>query len=56
MIAAFGSFVGRAGDGHPGITALWVGLQRARDYARAYVTFGPGTRLAEETKPRRKRR
>ena len=42
MIAGFGSFVGRAGDGPPGITSLWIGLQRAMDYARAYDTFGPG--------------
>ena len=42
MIAGFGSFVGRAGDGPPGITSLWLGLQRAMDYARAYDTFGPG--------------
>ena len=42
MIAGFGGFVGRRGDGSPGITSLWIGLQRAMDYARAYEAFGPG--------------
>ena len=51
MIAGFGSFVGRTGDGPPGITSLWIGLQRAMDYARAYDTFGPGSRFADPDRP-----
>jgi hypothetical protein len=53
-IAGFGSFVGRTGDGPPGITSLWIGLQRAMDFAQAYETFGPGTPLAARlTAPKR---
>lgn len=55
MIAALGSYVGRAGDGPPGITSLWVGLQRALDFARAYDTFGPGTPLAAQLATPRRR-
>ena len=55
MIAGFGSYVGRPGDGHPGITSLWIGLQRAMDFARAYETFGPGTPLATQLTVQRRR-
>ena len=41
MIAGFGGFVGRRGDGNPGVTSIWIGLQRAMDYARANEAFGP---------------
>jgi hypothetical protein len=55
MIAGLGSFVGRTGDGPPGITSLWIGLQRAMDFARAYETFGPGTPLAAQLTVQRRR-
>jgi len=40
-VACQGSYVGRAGDGDPGIVSIWTGLQRAMDYARAWEAFGP---------------
>jgi hypothetical protein len=33
MVASFGGFLGRKGDGHPGPQTLWVGLSRIRDFA-----------------------
>jgi hypothetical protein len=33
LIAHFGGFLGRKGDGHPGPKALWIGLQRVREWA-----------------------
>ena len=35
IIAGFGGFLGRKGDGFPGPKVLWVGLQRTRDFAFA---------------------
>ena len=40
-IARQGSYVGRTGDGHPGMVSIWTGLQRVMDYARAWEAFGP---------------
>ena len=34
-IATFGGFLDRKGDGEPGVQALWLGLQRVRDFALA---------------------
>ena len=34
-VATFGGFLDRKGDGEPGVQALWVGLQRVRDFALA---------------------
>ena len=28
MIASLGGFLGRKGDGEPGVKSLWIGLQR----------------------------
>lgn len=39
LIASFGGFLGRKGDGEPGAKTLWIGLQRVMDFAagiRAY--------------------
>lgn len=39
LIADFGGFLGRKGDGEPGSKNLWIGLQRVMDFAagiRAY--------------------
>ena len=33
LIAHFGGFLGRKSDGHPGPKALWIGLQRVREWA-----------------------
>ena len=42
LVASLGGYLGRKRDGPPGPQALWIGLQRMRDYATAWVTFGPG--------------
>ena len=39
LIASFGGFLGRKGDGEPGVKTIWIGLQRVYDFAagiRAY--------------------
>ena len=33
MIAGFGGFLKRKGDGYPGSESIWIGLQRVRDFA-----------------------
>jgi len=33
MVASFGGFLGRKGDGHPGPQTLWIGLSRVQDFA-----------------------
>lgn len=41
LIATFGGFLARKGDGEPGAKTLWIGLQRVMDFAlgiRAYQT------------------
>jgi hypothetical protein len=38
-IAQLGGFLGRRGDGYPGVMTLWRGLQRLSDFTRAYVLF-----------------
>lgn len=35
LVAGFGGFLGRKGDGFPGPQSLWIGLQRCRDFALA---------------------
>jgi hypothetical protein len=35
LIAGFGGFLGRKGDGPPGPKALWTGMQRVREFAIA---------------------
>lgn len=35
MIAGYGGFLNRKGDGNPGPQTLWIGLQRCRDFALA---------------------
>jgi hypothetical protein len=34
QIAMLGGFLGRKGDGEPGVKTLWLGLQRIRDFVR----------------------
>jgi len=33
VVASFGGFLGRKGDGEPGVKSLWQGLQRVMDFA-----------------------
>jgi hypothetical protein len=35
MVAGFGGFLNRKGDGYPGPQTLWISLQRAADFALA---------------------
>jgi hypothetical protein len=39
MIASFGGYLGRTADGPPGVTAMWIGLQRTRDFALAHQSM-----------------
>jgi hypothetical protein len=41
LIAGLGGFLGRKGDGDPGMKTLWLGLERVRDFAE-------GMRFAQE--------
>ncbi len=41
LIAKLGGYLGRKADGPPGPKALWIGLQRMRDYAVAWTAFAP---------------
>jgi hypothetical protein len=34
MITEWGGFTNRKTDGHPGPKTIWIGLQRAKDFAR----------------------
>jgi len=41
LIASFGGFLGRKGDGEPSVKTIWTRLQRVMDFAagiRAYKT------------------
>jgi hypothetical protein len=40
-IARLGGFLGRPGDGDPGVTALWRGLQHLADLTRMYCLLRP---------------
>lgn len=42
MIASLGGYLERKGDGPPGPMTLWIGLQRTKDFAAAWLAFGPG--------------
>ena len=42
LIAQLGGHQGRKQDGPPGPKAMWIGIQRMRDFATAYTCFGPG--------------
>lgn len=41
MVASLGGYVARKGDPGPGPQTMWLGLQRARDFALCWQTFGP---------------
>ncbi len=36
MIAKLGGFLGRKGDGEPGVKTIWRGLQRLHDIAHTW--------------------
>jgi len=36
IVAGFGGFLNRKGDGFPGPQALWIGMQRTKDFAMMY--------------------
>jgi hypothetical protein len=38
-IAALGGFLGRKGDGEPGVKSLWIGLRRLADFTLAFQTL-----------------
>jgi hypothetical protein len=42
-IAQLGGFLGRKGDGEPGVTVLWKGWQRLVDLAHMYRIMRPKT-------------
>lgn len=41
MVAKLGGFLGRKGDGHPGPTVLWRGLDRLADITATFSIFHP---------------
>jgi len=41
IVASLGGFLGRKGDGEPGTTTMWRGLQRADDITATYVALLP---------------
>ena len=41
IVAGLGGFLGRKGDGEPGVKSLWVGLQRLDTISTAWLAFGP---------------
>jgi hypothetical protein len=41
IVAGLGGFLGRKGDGEPGIKSLWIGLQRLDTVSAAWLAFGP---------------
>ena len=38
-LARLGGFLGRTGDGHPGVKVIWRGLQRLQDFVAAWDIF-----------------
>lgn len=42
LVASLGGHLGRTQDGDPGSQTLWIGMQRMHDFARAWLSFGPG--------------
>jgi hypothetical protein len=41
LLASLGGYLNRRSDPPPGPKAMWIGIQRMGDYARAWLTFGP---------------
>jgi len=38
-VAQLGGFMGRKGDGEPGVMVLWLGFQRLYDIANSWLLF-----------------
>jgi hypothetical protein len=45
QIARLGGFLGRKGDGEPGVKVLWRGLRRLADFVLAFRALGPRPRF-----------
>jgi len=39
MIGKLGGFLGRKSDGYPGPKAMWIGMQRMKDFTLAWEAF-----------------
>ncbi|HEX2203799.1 MAG TPA: IS4 family transposase, partial [Longimicrobium sp.] len=39
QVARLGGFLGRKGDGEPGVKVIWRGLRRLADFVLAFQTF-----------------
>lgn len=46
LIGRLGGHLGRTNDGPPGPKAMWIGMQRMTDLARAWCAFGPASPAA----------
>jgi Transposase DNA-binding/Transposase Tn5 dimerisation domain len=49
MIAALGGFLGRKGDGEPGLKAVWQGLARLSDMTTGWLTHHPPPGAGDST-------
>ena len=45
-IAQLGGFLGRKGDGYPGVKTIWQGLRRLHDIAQTWVLVSPTSTVA----------
>jgi hypothetical protein len=52
LIGRLGGHLGRTQDGPPGPKAMWIGMQRMADLARAWRAFGPAATAARRRKKR----
>lgn len=52
LIGRLGGHLGRTNDGPPGPKAMWIGMQRTADLARAWCAFGPAATTARRRKKR----
>ena len=50
LIGRLGGHLGRRADGPPGPKAMWIGMQRMADLARAWCAFGPAATTARRRK------
>ena len=42
LIASFGGFLGRKGDGEPGVKTIWSGLQKVMGFAAGIRSYKAG--------------
>jgi hypothetical protein len=50
LIARLGGHLGRTHDDPPGPKTMWIGMQRMRDLALAWLAFGPATAARRKRK------